>query len=144
MTRINIVLPSELSDQHLLAEYRELPRCIKQDIDTSDILQSERYHLGKGHMKWAKKHSLYLLCRYSLILEEMHYRGFKPRHLLTPLIDIYLKGKEDNRYNYYPNKEDILLSRKRLVEKYQANPGHYTWTNSTKPAYYEGDLSWNI
>ena len=34
MTRINLVDPKELSDQHLIREYNELPRCIKQDIDT--------------------------------------------------------------------------------------------------------------
>lgn len=26
MTRINLIPPAQLSDQHLLAEYRELPR----------------------------------------------------------------------------------------------------------------------
>lgn len=33
MTRINLVPAKELSDQHLLAEYHELPRVIKQNID---------------------------------------------------------------------------------------------------------------
>ena len=28
MTRINLVHPSQLSDQHLMAEYRELPRIV--------------------------------------------------------------------------------------------------------------------
>lgn len=34
MTRINLVPVEELSNQHLVAEYRELPRCIKQKINT--------------------------------------------------------------------------------------------------------------
>ena len=29
MTRINVIPVEELSDQHLMAEYRELPRAIK-------------------------------------------------------------------------------------------------------------------
>lgn len=29
MTRINVIPVSELSDQHLIAEYRELPRVLK-------------------------------------------------------------------------------------------------------------------
>ena len=32
MTRINVIPPAELSDQHLIAEYRELPRVLKQNI----------------------------------------------------------------------------------------------------------------
>ena len=51
MTRINLIDVEELSDQNLLAEYRELPRCIKQDINTDDA--PDKYTLGKGHMKWA-------------------------------------------------------------------------------------------
>ena len=33
MTRINVVPVKELSDQHLIAEYRELQRVIKQQIN---------------------------------------------------------------------------------------------------------------
>ena len=36
MTRINVVPVKELSDQHLIAEYRELPRVIKQRINIDD------------------------------------------------------------------------------------------------------------
>ena len=31
MTRINLIPVKELSDQHLIAEYREIPRVIKQE-----------------------------------------------------------------------------------------------------------------
>lgn len=32
MTRINLIPVKELSDQHLIREYQELPRCIKKKI----------------------------------------------------------------------------------------------------------------
>lgn len=51
MTRINVVPVFELSDQHLMAEYRELPRVIKQKINTTDA--PRLYKLGLGHVKWA-------------------------------------------------------------------------------------------
>ena len=49
MTRINLVKVEELSDQHLIAEYRELPRCLKQKVNLKDA--PDRYTLGKGHVK---------------------------------------------------------------------------------------------
>ena len=36
MTRINVIPTYELSDRWLLAEYRELPRCIKQSQNFID------------------------------------------------------------------------------------------------------------
>lgn len=39
MTRINLTLVSELTDQHLMAEYRELPRVFgaSPKVDVDDI-----------------------------------------------------------------------------------------------------------
>lgn len=54
MTRINVIPVWELSDQHLLAEYRELPRVLKQNIST--VGAKSYYHLGPGHMKWGRRH----------------------------------------------------------------------------------------
>lgn len=53
MIDINVVPVSWLSDLWLRAEYRELPRCIKQLIRIDDA--PERYVLGRGHMKWLKE-----------------------------------------------------------------------------------------
>lgn len=59
MTRINLVPVEELADQHLLAEYRELPRCLnKPTRSPSDF---PVYVLGKGHVKWAEAHQKFLL-----------------------------------------------------------------------------------
>lgn len=56
MTRINLVHPSRLCDQHLLAELRELPRIpngvlsgrLKRHYDDAP----EHYVLGYGHVKF--------------------------------------------------------------------------------------------
>ena len=37
MTRINQIPVEELSDQHLIREYNEIPRFIKQDINIDDV-----------------------------------------------------------------------------------------------------------
>ncbi|WP_200898215.1 pyrimidine dimer DNA glycosylase/endonuclease V [Xenorhabdus khoisanae] len=53
MTRINVILPSELCDQHLLAEHRELTR-IPNDIVKKQgnvtLSALSAYTLGKGHV----------------------------------------------------------------------------------------------
>lgn len=62
MTRINVIPVEELSDQHLIAEYRELPRVLKQNININDA--PETYKLETGHVKWAKRHTKYVETRF--------------------------------------------------------------------------------
>ena len=134
MTRINLIDVRELSDQHLIAEYRELPRCIKQIINTLDA--PTVYCLGKGHMKWAKKHPVFLLTRYKDICEEMIYRGFKVNYPHEDLVEHCKNScKKDDFNDYVPTKEDIKISRERIIEKINQNPTWYKWTNRLKPIY---------
>lgn len=134
MTRINVVPPYELSDQWLLAEYRELPRVIKQDISTIDA--PKHYCLGKGHVKWAKNHSFWLILRYLDITQEMIERGFKVNFSYDALYQVYESSiKEENDNNYIPTTLDMTINRLRLIEKYKLKPNFYRWTNSVKPNY---------
>lgn len=50
MTRINCVPVEELTDKHLLAEYRELPRIFNLARAVEDA--PTEYVLGTGHMKF--------------------------------------------------------------------------------------------
>ena len=136
MTRINVVPVEELSDQHLIAEYRELPRCIKQDFNLQDAPKD--YILGTGHIKWAASHTRYLLKRYHFICSEMEHRNFKVNFKPADLIAMAVyRGKPTaSDTDYIPNKKDLNLNRKRLVIRYLANPNFYKWTNRKKPRYY--------
>lgn len=135
MTRINLISVEELSDQHLLAEYRELPRVIKQEhIYIGDA--TDRYVLGKGHVKWAIKHSIFCMYRYYKICEEMKYRGFQVNY---PYEDL-AKLAEDKQIYWYskmylPTEEDIEISRNRIIEKIEKKQDWYRWTNRKKPYY---------
>lgn len=134
MTRINLVPVEELADQHLIAEYRELPRCIKQKINTEEA--PERYCLGKGHMKWARKHSKFLLERYGLILKEMRYGGFSPKFDFKELEKEFFENVEmNNRKDYSPDEKDRHLSRSRLFEKILLKPEFYSWTKREIPEW---------
>ena len=57
MTRINIIIPSELYDQHLIAEYREifmvagsLERTLISKAGYKESKVPTRYTLNKGHV----------------------------------------------------------------------------------------------
>ena len=134
MTRINLIPVEELSDQHLVREYNELPRCIKQDLNVSDAPRN--YTLGKGHMKWGRLHIQFLLDRYFELCKEMEYRGFKVNY---PHCQLYLYAQENVSIQllnqYQPTEDDIKLSRDRIIEKISQKPTWYRWTKRNKPNY---------
>ena len=132
MTRINVIPVSELSDQHLIAEYHELPRVLKQNINIADA--PEKYCLGKGHVKWARRHLIFTAKRWGEIITEMRNRGFytNPNYDNVDWVPAswYLPIND-----YRPDNTDIELNRQRIREKYQQKPYWYRWTKRTKPSW---------
>jgi len=81
MTRINLVDPSELTDQHLIAELKEINQLagqFKKSLNGRrgifDIPSS--FRLGKGHVKFFYDKGLYLHKRFNDIRLEAICRGF--------------------------------------------------------------------
>lgn len=129
MTRINVIPVTELADQWLLAEYRELPRIIKQDVNI--IGAPERYKLGMGHVKWAKRYAYWTLARYFEICDEMEYRGFKVNNPADKLYELW-NGKGDI---YNVSLRDVFINVERLRNKYKLKPEFYKWTKREKPSW---------
>lgn len=134
MTRINVVPVKELSDLHLIAEYRELPRVIKQDINITGAPLN--YKLGEGHVKWARTHLRYVIKRCKELYDEMKHRGFKVNYDFDDLFTIYNDTYIGLHNDYKVTKADIAVNRQRLLEKYRAEPNLYKWTGRCKPFYY--------
>lgn len=128
MTRVNVVPVEELSDQWLIAEYRELPRCLKKEMDVCNI--PNKYILGTGHMKWAHKFGLYTNSRMKELVNEMKFRGFCTTY--SSNLNKYIRP---HMKNYTPTQEDIQLNRERLKERYNQNHKIYKWTKRIKPDY---------
>lgn len=86
LTRINLVDPVELTDQHLIAEYRELfmigsnlQRSLQSTKWTTTLKTlPQEFTLNKGHVKFFFDKGLYLDNRYTTIINEMKARGFNP------------------------------------------------------------------
>ena len=128
MTRINIISPSELTDQHLIAEYREIfmvAGSLKRTlISKSGFVESKvpkNFTLNSGHVK-------YLYKRYNLIIKEMKSRGFKPDQNRVFPKDIFIMNNLFN--DWEPNQSDIKIIRKRINEKIAMKPSWYRKTKN--------------
>ncbi len=131
MTRINIVNPSELTDQHLIAEYREifmvgsaLQRSLKsKNWNMSSI--PKRYKLNEGHVKFFYDKGEYLSKRYDQLITEMKLRGMKP-----DTSRVFKREQWPNKlYNdWMPRVEDYKIIRKRIEEKIAMKPDWYRKT----------------
>ena len=133
MTRINIVSPSELTDQHLVAEYREifmvgsaLQRSLKSKNWNPKSIP-KRYTLNTGHVKFFYNKGKYLYKRYREIVIEMKLRGFNPDKNRKFPRDIFI---DNNLYNdLIPTMEDYKIIRQRIAERIASKPDWYRKTN---------------
>ena len=133
MTRINLVDPSELSDQHLVAEYREifmvgssLQRSLKSKNWEKTLANiPKKYTLNKGHVTFFYNKGKYLYKRYELLIEEMKNRGMNP--------DSERKFKTeqwpDELFNdWEPEPDDYKVIRARIKEKIEMKPDWYRFS----------------
>ena len=135
MTRINIISPSELTDQHLIAEYREIfmvAGSLKRTlISKSGFVESKvpkNYTLNNGHVYFFYNKGKYLYKRYNLIIKEMKSRGFKPDENRIFPKDIFIMNNLFN--DWEPNQSDIKIIRKRINEKIAMKPSWYRKTKN--------------
>lgn len=78
MTRINVIPVTELTDQHLMAEYRELPMvpAAARRSKPDNYKHTSRYTLNGGHVLFFYDKKQYLLNRWLELIAELCDRGF--------------------------------------------------------------------
>ena len=137
MTRINIVPTSELADQHLVAEYREifmvgssLQRSLKSpNWPKKKISLPETFTLNAGHVSFFYNKGLYLHNRYKQLVEEMKRRGMKP----DPNRKFKREQWPDDLYNDWdPNDQELQIVRERIQQRLDEKPDWYRWTSYKK------------
>lgn len=111
MTRINSIPVEELTNPHLLAEYRELPRVFALARPCLDAPQA--YILGTGHVKFFYNKLLYLYHRQIQIVCEMKRRGMKPA-FEPETLEAYRQGREDLWNDWVPTQDAMRLNRERI------------------------------
>ena len=134
MTRINIIDPSELTDQHLIAEYREitmvpgsLNRTLNSKIGYKESKVPKRYTLNGGHVYFFYNKGKYLHNRYHQLISEMKKRGFQPDKSRVFPTSVF---KDNGLYkDWMPSIEDYKIIRQRIEEKIAMKPNWYRKTN---------------
>lgn len=113
MTRINVaVLPSELTDKHLMAEHREIkriPNCIVNGRYSMKDQPSE-FTLGTGHVKFFYDKLGYLLMRYEQLYAECRLRGFDVTYYGEAWKDV----PQELMGDYKPTERDRAIVMERI------------------------------
>lgn len=132
MTRINAGIPPKvLTDQHLLAEHREikrLPAVFAKNPNPKGI--PKEFTLGAGHVKFFLDKGKYTLKRYKQIYAECIKRGFE----VTDYSLNWEVYKQYPAYNkeYKETKEARQLLLERICERLSAS--------KQKPRYYKREI----
>lgn len=126
MTRINCIPVSELTDKHLLAEYRELPRVFKLARlarGNEEATWPKEYTLGRGHVLFFYDKLKYCLGRQIQLYDEMMNRGFKPTFNPSGLLTEWPHkfSKYSLLFNdWVPTVEAMTINRQRIKERLDA------------------------
>ena len=134
MTRINLVDPSELTDQHLIAEYREIfmvGGSLNRTLNSKSGYREERvpkkYTLNTGHVYFLYNKGRYLHKRYHELIKEMRRRGFEPDKSRIFPTKVFV---DNGLYNdWMPSLEDYKIIRQRIEEKIAMKPDWYRKTS---------------
>lgn len=126
MTRVNTIDPKHLTDQHLLAEYRELPRIASHFSHNPHVSIPEKYKLGTGHIKFFYDKAHYLIQRHVAIMNELVVRRFNLTKSapfdFAPMFEI----ANIRQQGWKPEIRDHRICIQRIMERIKANPGKYT------------------
>jgi deoxyribonuclease (pyrimidine dimer) len=136
VTRINLVPPVELTDQHLFAEFREmkmiapsLARSLKNH-SSSEVLDRipSNFTLGKGHVMFFYNKGTYLNRRYAEILRELDRRGvnYSKDSQLDPT-QVYQILSSEFWHDYEPTPDALGIIRDRIAERIAKQPKWYKY-----------------
>ena len=144
MTRINIIPVSNLTDQHLIAEYREItmvPAALKRTLNSKAGFSKKniptRFTLNTGHVYFFYDKGLYLHKRYNELVKEMVSRGFNPDFKRIFPKDIF---PSELFNDWIPSSEEQELVRDRITEKIAMKPNWYRKTEGRVNDKFEHDV----
>lgn len=137
MTRINLVPPQELMDQHLFAEFREIkmvPKALARSIKARGIAGvlsqiPNKFTLNTGHVTFFYNKGQYLHTRYEQLRTELSLRGvnFNREAALDP--DNVMGVDTRLMQDYNPTPEALSVVRSRIAEKIAMKPSWYKKTD---------------
>lgn len=130
MTRINLIPPAQLCDQHLLAEHRELtriPNAVARGRFNLQGLPTD-YTLGTGHVRFFYDKLAFLHRRYLALHAECLQRGFNVTNIwpqdLPPDTTLW--------NDYHPTAAALAANRQRIAQRMPAK-ARFTPPTSNPP-----------
>lgn len=136
MTRINsAIAPRKLTDQHLLAELRELPRiftAVNKRIDKGKSFDDipKQFCLGTGHTKFFYDKILFLLFRYKSLRLEYSLRFNSEYHTTIDKI-------KENSHNLMNDHTPTVNEKWLLVDRISIR----IYESSQIPRYYRNPIT---
>lgn len=123
MTRINVVPVESLTREHLVAEYRELPRVFalahKASMSSKpwSHKQPKQYCLSTGHVLFFYDKLGYLADRHKQLTLEMLSRGYKPS--FTGCLREEWEGRIPKGYwrGYEPDIVALAINAERIAKR---------------------------
>lgn len=142
MTRINLVPPEELMDQHLFAEFREIkmvPKSLARSMHAREkwhygegvarVLRMvpKAFTLNKGHVSFFYDKGAYLEQRYEALKAELRVRGINFNELSPLDPDGVFHTSPALRGDYVPTPEALALIRERIASRIAMKPTWYRY-----------------
>lgn len=136
MTRINLIDPELLTDQHLFSEFREIkmvPKALGRSLQARGIegiaaIIPPAYTLNKGHVAFFYDKGLYLERRYELLKAELRVRGIQFNEL-SPFDPDRVYERHPTLYqDYEPTSEAFEIITERIMQKIELRPEWYRYS----------------
>jgi deoxyribonuclease (pyrimidine dimer) len=126
MTRINVVPVEELCNQHLFAEWRELPRIYtlinnrNGEVSPSEIPLN--YVLGSGHVKFFYDKLGFLTKRHGELTAELLKRNYNIGSYEAFTFTIPENKLKFIWNNWKPSDVDLKINRERIKDRMPKSP----------------------
>jgi deoxyribonuclease (pyrimidine dimer) len=144
MTRVNLVPPEDLADQHLFAEWRELkmiPAKVRKNlakaVSMADI--PAKYTLSTGHVKFFYNKMGWLYIRHQNLTRELKKRNFNISDFNAFEAFLHEMPDEHIGNDWFPTPDEIKVNVNRIIERLNQRPDWYRHYGEIKPPSFFSD-----
>ena len=125
MTRINVISVKDLTDQHLMAEYRELPMVVAaaRRSKPDNYKPTDKYTLNKGHVLFFYNKKKWLYNRWNELIAELRAREYNIDPMAR-VVEWYHMDKFPQT-EWQPDEYAHKVNMERIVERINSKPHWY-------------------
>lgn len=149
MTRVTILDPSDLTNEWLLANHREIPRVVNELIDHPERLVlkdiPKQFTLNVGHVKFFRNKLLYIAKLHQATIEECKKRGINyDKDIVVNLDDLPDHVKMFCLNDWTPTTSDHCIIIERLRERFALRGKAYHMTKDNIKTRIDSDEEFNV